>query len=163
MNIRESEHQQEMSAGCGCAARNVEGRASGSFIRGYNDLDVYKNSYQAMLEIYQLILPKLPRSEYDLIDQMKRSCKAVPRLIAEGHSKRHQVKGFQKYIDDAMAESNETAVSLCQAKDLCGRFVDSSVCIKLIDAYDKISRQLYNLSIAWQKFTVRGRPQPKNE
>jgi len=53
-----------------------------------------------------------------LVDQLRRSTKAIPRLIAEGHSKRHQKKGFQKYLDDAMTESNETMVSLAQAKDI---------------------------------------------
>ena len=143
----------QTSKGCGYAARNVDGQESKGFIRGYQDLDVYNNSYEAMLTVYKEILPKLPRSEYDLIDQLKRSCKAVPRLIAEGHSKRHQIKGFQKYIDDAMAEANETTVSLCQARDLCGKYVDLEKCEKLIDLYDKISRQLYNLSIAWQEFS----------
>jgi len=139
----------------GSAARNVESRSSNGFIRGYQDLDVYKNSYQGMIRVYQVILPKLPRSEFDLLDQLKRSSKAVPRLIAEGHSKRHQVRGFQKYIDDAMAESNETTVSLCQVRDLCGKFVDIKDCDELIDLYDKISRQLYKLSMAWQAIGTR--------
>ncbi|MBI5700734.1 four helix bundle protein [Candidatus Saganbacteria bacterium] len=141
--------------GCGCATGNVDRNSSKRFIRGYQDLNVYNDSYRAMLQIYKIILPKLPRSEYDLIDQIKRSCKAVPRLIAEGHSKRHQLKGFQKYIDDAMAESNETTVSLCQVRDLCGQYVDLLICEELIDLYDKISRQLYKLSISWQRFTLK--------
>lgn len=114
---------------------------------------VYQVSYESMLEVYRSIIPKLPRSEYDLVDQIRRSCKAIPRLIAEGHSKRHQKKGFQKYIDDAMAEANETNVSLCQVKDLCGNYVNLDICDHLIDSYDKVARQLYNLSIAWQKFS----------
>jgi len=54
-----------------------------------------------------------------------------------------------------MAESNETVVSLCQARDLYPRYVDINVCNKLIDTYDKSSRQLYNLSLAWTKFSQR--------
>ena len=119
---------------------------------GYQDLDVYQNAYGAMLEVYKKLITKIPKGEYDLTDQLKRSCKAVPRLIAEGHSKRHQVRGFQKYIDDALAESNETTVSICQARDLCGQYLEIEVCNCLVDQYDKISRQLYNLSLAWQKF-----------
>ncbi|MCK4338574.1 MAG: four helix bundle protein [Candidatus Cloacimonetes bacterium] len=126
-------------------------------IRSFHDLDVYQNSYEAMLIVFREILPELPVEEkYDLIDQLRRSSKAIPRLIAEGHSKRHQKRGFQKYIDDAMAESNETIVSLCQAKDLYGNNIDVEVCKKLIDIYDKISRQLYNLEKAWNKFHEKG-------
>ena len=109
-----------------------------------------------MLEVFQHILPTLPIEEkYDLVDQLRRSTKATPRLIAEGHSKRHQKKGFQKYLDDAMAESNETTVSLSQAKDLYCSFVDAKVCERLIDTYDKISRQCYNLALAWDRFNER--------
>ncbi len=109
-----------------------------------------------MLTVFQEILPKLPKEEeYDLKNQLRRSSKAIPRLIAEGHSKRHQKRGFQKYIDDAMAESNETMVSLSQARDLYSKHVDIEVCKELIDAYDKTSRQLYKLSIAWSKFGQR--------
>jgi len=98
----------------------------------------------------------LPEKEkYDLRNQLQCSTKAVPRLIAEGHSKKHQKKGFQKYLDDAMTESNETIVFLCQARDLYSKFVDTKICEELIDAYDKISRQTYNLVLAWTKFVER--------
>ena len=125
-------------------------------IRSFQDLDVYQNAYKATLLVFKHILPKLPNEEkYDLRDQLQRSTKAVPRLIAEGHSKRHQKKGFQKYLDDAMAESNETIVGLFQTRDLYSQYVDTKICEELIDIYDKISRQTYNLSLAWTKFTER--------
>ncbi|MFH0764514.1 MAG: four helix bundle protein [Candidatus Omnitrophota bacterium] len=122
-------------------------------IRSFHDLEVYQIAYQAMLDAFKHILPKLPSEEkYDLVDQLRRSTKAIPRLIAEGHSKRHQKKGFQKYLDDAMAESNETIVSLTQAKDLYSSVIDIKICESLIDNYDKISRQCYKLGIAWDRF-----------
>jgi len=54
-----------------------------------------------------------------------------------------------------MAESNETIVSLSQAKDVYFSYVDVNLCNELIDIYDKTSRQLYNLSLAWTKFGQR--------
>ncbi len=109
-----------------------------------------------MLEVFKYILPVLPPEEkFDLSDQLRRSAKAGLRLIAEGHSKRHQKRGFQKYLDDAMAETNETIVSLTQAKDLYSSFVDAKRCDVLIDIYDKISRQCYKLAVAWDKFSDR--------
>ncbi len=64
-------------------------------IRSFRDLEVYQNSYKAMLLVMKEIIPKLPNSEkYDLKDQLSRSCKAIPRLIAEGYAKRHQRLGF---------------------------------------------------------------------
>jgi len=129
-------------------------------IKSFQDLDVYQNTYKAMLLVFKHILPKLPKEEeYDLKNQLRRSAKAIPRLIAEGHSKRHQKRGFQKYLDDAMTESNETIVSLSQVRDLYPGYVDVSVCSQLMDVYDKASRQLYNLSLAWTRFSQR-RDQP---
>jgi len=54
-----------------------------------------------------------------------------------------------------MTESNETIVSLSQVRDLYHRYVDINVCAELINTYDKASRQLYNLSLAWTKFSQR--------
>jgi four helix bundle protein len=125
-------------------------------IRTFQDLEVYQATYRAMLDVFKYVLPALPPEEkYDLADQLRRSTKAMPRLIAEGHSKRHQRKGFQKYLDDAMAESNETMVSLAQARDLYSSLVDAAVCDRLIDTYDKTSRQCYNLAVAWDRFGER--------
>jgi len=125
-------------------------------IKSFYDLDVYQNSYKAMLRVFRLILPQLPKEEeYDLKDQLRRSTKAIPRLIAEGHSKRHQKRGFRKYLDDAMAESNETIVSITQARDLYPGTADAKACNDLIDAYDKTSRQLYRLAVSWSRFGER--------
>lgn len=122
----------------------------------FGDLEVYISSYDGMMRVMKDILSILPHSEkYDLKDQMSRACKAVPRLIAEGYAKRHQKAGFIKYLDDAMVESNEMIVSLCQVKDLYAQKEDIDECVKLIDLYDKITRQLYKLSTAWACFKSR--------
>lgn len=116
-------------------------------IKSFTDLEVYQNSYTASIEVISKVVPKLPKEEqYDLANQLRRSAKAVPRLIAEGYSKKHQNKGFQKYLDDAMAESNEMIVSLSHVRDLYSTYVDPKLCEKLIDLYDKSSRQMYNLA-----------------
>jgi len=54
-----------------------------------------------------------------------------------------------------MTESNETIVSLTQAKDLYSSLVDVNVCERLIDTYDKFGRQCYNLAVAWDRFNER--------
>lgn len=122
-------------------------------ITSFRDLEVYRTSYESCLKVIREILPKLPESEkYDLRDQLSRSVKAVPRLIAEGYAKRHQRSGFQKYLDDAMAECNETIVGLEMCGDLYQSCFTDSYLEELIDVYDKAGRQLYNLSKAWSTF-----------
>lgn len=123
-------------------------------IRSFRDLEVYQNTYGAMLTVAEKVLPKLPESEkFDLRNQLSRSTKAIPRLIAEGYAKRHQKAGFQKYTDDAMGECNETVVSLEQCRDLYG--IDKKLIDSLVDTYDKAGRQLYKLSLAWTTFKKR--------
>jgi four helix bundle protein len=119
----------------------------------FHDLEVYQNTYEACITVMKKIIPHLPESEkYDLKNQLGRSCKAIPRLIAEGYAKRHQKMGFQKYLDDGMAECNETIVSLSHARDIYEDSIDVDLCDRLIDIYDKSGRQLYNLASAWSKF-----------
>lgn len=121
-------------------------------IKSFRDLEVYQGSYGAMLTVAKELLPKLPENErFDLKDQLSRSTKAIPRLIAEGYAKKHQKLGFKKYLDDAMAESNETIVGVEQCRDIYG--INPALCNELVDAYDKISRQLYRLSSAWDDFS----------
>ena len=120
-------------------------------IRSFSDLEVYQNTYKASLRVAREILSKLPpREKFDLTDQLSRSSKAVPRLIAEGYAKKHQKAGFQKYLDDALAECNETIVSLSQCRDIYG--LDKKVSDELISSYDISARQIYRLGEAWDKF-----------
>jgi four helix bundle protein len=122
-------------------------------IRSFRDLEVYRNTHALMLEVAKHLLPILPDNErFDLRDQLSRSSKAVPRLIAEGYAKRHQKLGFQKYLDDAMAECNESAASLEQCRDLYPQSVNQEICNELIRQYDVSGRQLYKLAEAWRNF-----------
>lgn len=121
-------------------------------IRSFRDLTVYQDSYSAMLIVMKEIIPKLPDSEkYDLKDQLSRSCKAIPRLIAEGYGKRHQKAGFQKYLDDTIAECNETIVSLEQCRDIYK--INPVLISDLVKKYDIIGRQVYKLREAWNNFS----------
>ncbi|MFH1598043.1 MAG: four helix bundle protein [Patescibacteria group bacterium] len=125
-------------------------------IKNFKDLNVYQDSYKASLLIHKEIVPNLPKEEqYDLTDQLRRSAKTIPRLIAEDYAKKEQVHGFQKYLLDAFGESNETIVSLSHCEDLYNEHVDTKLCQQLIDIYDKCSRQLFRLSESWQSFSYR--------
>jgi len=93
-------------------------------LRNFQNLNVYQASYQTSIEIMTKIIPKSPDIERnDLRIQMSRSCKSIPRLIAEGYAKKHQKKGFQKYLDDANGESNEMIVCLCHCNDLYSAYI----------------------------------------
>ena len=128
-------------------------------IVSFHNLEVYQRSYKSALLVMTKIVPGLPASEkYDLKDQLSRSSKAIPRLIAEGYAKRHQRLGFQKYLDDAMAECNETIVSLSQCKDIYPHHIDTKTCEELVKEYDITGRQLYRLAESWSRFKGRKSP-----
>lgn len=123
-------------------------------IASFRDLDIYQKSYNTSIIVIKQIIPKLPHEEkFDLGDQLRRSVKAIPRLIAEGYSKRHQIRGFQKYLDDALSESNETIVSLSQVRDIYD--IEVALCNQIIAEYEIISRQIYRLAKVWQSFDKR--------
>jgi len=123
-------------------------------ITSFKDLEVYQRAYKACLVVMHQVVPKLPPSEkYDLASQLSRSCKAVPRLIAEGFAKKHQKKGFQKYLDDAMTESNESEVGMTQCRDIYFTEIDPNLSSSLVTEYNIIGRQIFRLREAWSKFT----------
>lgn len=123
-------------------------------IKSYTDLDVYQRSYRLSVIVCTKVVPKLPKEEkFDLADQLRRSSKAIPRLIAEGFGKRHQKKGYQKYLDDAISENNETIVSLCHVRDIYFDYVNPQSTQKLIDEYEIVGKQSFRLKQTWDKFS----------
>ena len=123
-------------------------------VSSYEDLDVYKRAYAACLMVMKEIVPNLPDHEkYDLKDQLSRSSKSVPRLISEGFAKKYQKAGYQKYLVDGIGESNETAVSLSQCKDLYPTYINVETAKYLINEYKIISKQLFKLQQSWSNFT----------
>ena len=122
-------------------------------IKSFRDLDVYKSAYWAAVTIVKDVVTCLPDQEkYDLANQLRRSSKAIPALIAEGFAKKHQLKGFQKYLIDSIGECNETIVHLSYCIDIYGGYIDQELCQDLIARYEVVCKQLYKLNIAWQNF-----------
>jgi hypothetical protein len=51
-------------------------------IASFRDLEVYQNTYKACIEVARKIIPGIPDIEKnDLKSQLRRSVKAIPRLI----------------------------------------------------------------------------------
>ena len=55
------------------------------YINSFSDLDVYQRLSRLRKVVLIKIIVKLPKEErYDLIDQMRRACKAACAILAEG-------------------------------------------------------------------------------
>lgn len=122
-------------------------------IKSFKDLLVYQNLYKAMKIVMIEMVPKLPVEEkYNLTDQMRRCCQAGPALVAEGFAKRFQKRQWDKYLNDAIGESNEMVHHLSVCIDIYSRYVDSELCKRVIDIYDICGKQLTRLGQAWKNF-----------
>lgn len=120
-------------------------------VRSFQDLDVYKRLYDAMLSVHNVIIPQLPREErYGLVDQMKRASKAPLAIIAEGYAKKNYRKDWQRYINDAIGECNEMVVHLSCCLDLYSS-LNKEALKKLVDDYNVSGKQLYRLGESWNK------------
>lgn len=119
-------------------------------VRSFQDLDVYKRLYDAMLSVHNVVIPQLPRDEkYGLIDQMRRASKAPLAIIAEGYAKKNYRRDWQRYINDAMGECNEMIVHLSCCRDLYSS-LNKDMINKLLDDYNVSGKQLYRLGESWK-------------
>jgi len=119
-------------------------------IQSFRDLEVYKESYQLMLDINQMVI-KLPKSEkFTLADQMIRASRGIPPKIAEGYAKRHYLAEFKKQLISALGESNELEVHLQTAEDLS--LLPKDKCDNLLNRYQILGRKLNKLIQNWKKY-----------
>ena len=119
--------------------------------RSFQDLDVYKRLYDAMIIVLTKVILELPNEEkFDLVNQMRRACKSPVALIAEGYAKKNYKRDWQKYLNEAIGECNEMIVHLSCCKDVYSKHVDVRLCQELIKTYDISGKQLYRLAESWR-------------
>lgn len=86
-------------------------------ISSFQDLYVWQNGHELVLEIYT-ITRKFPRSEtYSLVDQMRRAAISVTSNIAEGFGRR-SLKEKNQFYNLSMGSLTELENQLIVAKDL---------------------------------------------
>lgn len=122
-------------------------------IKSFQDLNVYKNLYRAMILVHTKIIPNLPKEEkYDLADQMRRASKAAPALLAEGFAKRFQTRQWMKYLNDTIGECNEMINHISVCIDLYSYYVNSAICKEILEIYNIGCKQLTKLGQSWQNY-----------
>jgi four helix bundle protein len=84
-------------------------------IKSFRDLIVYQAAKSEALRIFK-ITKKFPREEtYSLIDQIRRSSRAVNAMIAESWARRRYKAAFINKINEALGEAMETQAWLDHA------------------------------------------------
>jgi len=120
-------------------------------IKSFLDLEVYKESFQLCIEIEELLKVYPASEKYLLIDQMRRNCRSIPSLIAEGYARREAIRDFQKYLRECIGESNEMLNHLMLSKHK-GYIKKPGYVDELIERYTIVGKKLMSLKNKWQNF-----------
>jgi len=112
-------------------------------IRTHKELDVYKISFEAAMDIF-IISKQFPKEEiYSLTDQIRRSSRSVASNIAEAFRKRRYPKAFVSKLSDVEGEAAETQVWLDFA--LQCDYLQQDDYLNLYKKYDWILGKLVNM------------------
>jgi len=117
---------------------------------GFRDLIVYQKSYKLAMEIFE-ITKSFPKEEkYSLIDQIRRSSRAVPANISAAWVRRKYPKFFISKLLDSLEEESETEVWLDMSHDC--KYVDNQLYKSLMERYNEIARMLNSMINSPEKF-----------
>ena len=118
-------------------------------IQSFRDLEVYKESYNLSLEVYQLSREFPVEERYSFSSQIQRASVSIPLNIAEGYGKQESTAEFKRYIRMALGSANEIMVLLDLSRDL--GYAKTEVVTDLQDRYLVLAKRLYRLGEKWQK------------
>jgi four helix bundle protein len=82
----------------------------------FRDLEVYQRAFKAAMKIFQMTKEFPADERFSLVDQIRRSSRAVCSNLAEGWRKRRYPAVFMNKITDSMQEASETQcwLEFCQ-------------------------------------------------
>ncbi len=137
--------------GAGEKGRN----AMGNKIIRHTELDVYKEAFDAAMEIFDLS-KKFPKEEtYSLTDQIRRASRSVCANLAEGWRKRRYEAAFTAKLSDSEGEAAETQVWL-QFAVKC-EYLERERAACLYQSYDEILGMLVEMINHPEPWLLRGK------
>lgn len=119
-------------------------------IRDVTDLEVYRESLRLLKKLYEF-LKKIPKSEYDTINQSKRSGKSIPANIAEGFAKRSSELEFKRFLKISIGSSDELISHLRAIAIILPRLTLEAK--DLAEEYKVLSKRLNKLHSIWRTGT----------
>ncbi|MDR2622096.1 MAG: four helix bundle protein [Dysgonamonadaceae bacterium] len=108
-------------------------------IRGFEDLDVWKNAMQLVVAVYTEFKEN---KDYGFKDQIQRAAVSIPSNITEGYE-RQTDKEFIQFLFIAKGSSGELQTQLYLAQKL--NYLTKEKAKELIDKSKKVSSMIYNL------------------
>ena len=123
-------------------------------IRKLEDLKVYQDARILVSRVFQYTRTQLPKSEYDLNNQIKRSALSITANIAEGFE-RDGNKEFRQFLAVAKGSVGELRSHLHVCNDLS--LIDEQEYLFCTEKALEVSRQLSGLIRYIQATPVMGR------
>jgi len=121
-------------------------------IRHHWELDVYKLSVEAAMDIFRLS-KRWPKEEmYSLTDQIRRSSRAVSAAIAEAWRRRKYEAVFVNKLSEAEGEAAETQTWLEYAVKC--EYLDRKEGARLFRTYDRILGKLVKMGNEPEKWIL---------
>lgn len=105
-------------------------------VKSFRDLDLWKQSYEMVLDVYRLTNP-FPRSEqFGIVSQLRRAAYSIPANIAEGYGRR-STRELLQFLSVANGSLEELRYFLSLSRDL--RYLSP------VD-YDQLERRLNGIA-----------------
>jgi four helix bundle protein len=117
-------------------------------IKTFFDLDVFKLSYQAAMEVFNMTRSFPKEERYSLTDQIVRSSRSVSANIAEGWAKRKYENDFKRHLIYSMGSLEETKVWLLFSKDCL--YINDELYKMLEKKLDECGAKIYKLYENWK-------------
>jgi four helix bundle protein len=121
--------------------------------KGFRGLTVYKKAFELAMDIYEITKEFPAIEKFELIDQIRRSSRAVCRAIGEGYRKRQYPKHFSSKMSDSDMENTETQVSLDFALEC--KYISQEQYNTLIEKSEEVGRLLNHMVENPEKYIPR--------
>lgn len=117
-------------------------------IRTYRDLDVFRESYAAALDVSRLVKRFPPFEQYELASQLRRAARSISANIVEGWGKRALTPEFKRFLQIAIGSCDETRMWLDLSKD--EGYITEKDCTEIKERYNRIGAMLSSLWKQWR-------------
>ena len=117
-------------------------------IRTYRDLEVFKESYSAALDVSRLVKRFPIHEQAEMARQLRRAARSIPANIVEGWAKRFSAPEFKRYLQVAIGSCDETKLWLEMGKDE-GYIAPTDFRLQK-DRYNRIGAMLASLWRNWK-------------
>lgn len=121
------------------------------YVNKHTELDVYKATFAAAMQIFELS-KQFPKEErYSLTDQVRRASRSVAANLAEAWRKRRYPAAFVSKLTDCESEAAETEVWIQFAVE-CG-YLDRTAAKPLYKEYERVIGMLVRMIHHPEKWT----------